>query len=55
MEQYKPVGDVLSIGAVVGTLADALPVFAAVLSIVWTCIRIYETETVQRWLKRWKE
>lgn len=34
------------------TLITWLPPLAAALSIVWTVIRIYETATVQRWLKR---
>jgi hypothetical protein len=27
---------------------------AAFASLVWTLIRIYETATVQRWIKRWR-
>ena len=45
-------GDGLSVLAVVGTLADMLPSVAAILTIVWTGIRIYETATVQRLLGR---
>ena len=45
-------GDGLSVLTVVGTLADMLPSIAAVLTIVWTGIRIYETATVQRLLGR---
>lgn len=33
-----------------GTLVKALPAIAALLTIVWTAIRIYETRTVQRLL-----
>lgn len=40
--------DMLSFGVVVGTLTSVLPPLAALLTIIWTCIRIYETETVQR-------
>lgn len=43
--------DVLSVATVIGTLVDALPSIAAGLSIVWTMIRIYETKTIQTWLK----
>lgn len=43
-------GDGLSVLTVVGTLADMLPSIAAILTIVWTGIRIYETRTVQRLL-----
>jgi len=36
----------------VGTLAQVLPSIAALFTIVWTVIRIYETKTVQSWLRR---
>jgi chromate transport protein ChrA len=48
----KTIGDVLSITTVVGTLAQVLPSIAAIFTIVWTLIRIYETKTVQSWLRR---
>jgi FtsH-binding integral membrane protein len=31
-------------------LAGLLPAIAALFTIIWTGIRIYETNTVQRWL-----
>ena len=46
-ETTKNVVDVLSVATVVGTLVDMLPSIAAVFTIVWTAIRIYETDTVQ--------
>lgn len=49
-ETSKHAVDALSIATVVGTIATWLPAIAAVFSIVWTGIRIYETKTVQRWL-----
>ena len=42
--------DIASIATVLGTLADMLPAIAAIFTIVWTAIRIYETKTVQGWL-----
>lgn len=39
--------DVASVTTVVGTLAEQLPVWAAFFTIVWSVIRIYETETVR--------
>jgi hypothetical protein len=51
-EAMKAVGDVLSISVIVGTLADWLPSVAAIISIVWGVIRIYETDTVQRLIWR---
>lgn len=44
--------DMTSLGLIVGTLADHLPAMAAALSVVWSCIRIYETKTVGRLLGR---
>lgn len=46
-ETAKNVVDALSILTVVGTLVEMLPSVAAVFTIVWTGIRIWETETVQ--------
>jgi chromate transport protein ChrA len=51
-ETAKTVMDVLSIGTVIGTIAQVLPAIAAIFTIVWTIIRIYETKTVQAILKR---
>ena len=42
--------DTISIVTVIGTLMDILPPVAALLTIVWTCINIYESKTVQGWL-----
>ena len=49
-EASKHIIDFASIATVLGTLADMLPAIAAIFTIVWTAIRIYETKTVQRWL-----
>lgn len=54
-ETIKLAGDVASVTTVVGTLVGILPSIAAVFTIVWTSIRIYETDTVQSFLRRWKE
>lgn len=48
-ETAKHVVDALSVVTVLGTLMDALPSIAALFTIIWTGIRIYETDTVQRW------
>lgn len=58
MEQHdtaKSVVDVLSVATVVGTLVQLLPAVAALLTIAWTAIRIYETETVQKLLGKRKD
>lgn len=47
--------DALSIMTVLGTLMNFLPNIAAIFTIVWTGIRIYETKTVQGWLAKKEE
>jgi|TARA_A100000172_G_scaffold80509_1_gene70267 hypothetical protein len=46
-EPTKQIVDTLSVATMMGTLAGLLPALAAGLTIVWTAIRIWETETVQ--------
>lgn len=53
-EAAKQALDAASIVTVVGTLMEVLPAIAAAFTIVWTAIRIYETETVQKWVNRGK-
>ena len=54
-ENLKHVGDALSITTVIGTIAGYLPAIAALATLIWTAIRIWETKTVQAWLKRRRE
>ena len=49
-EATKHIVDGVSALTVLGTLAQILPPLAALFTIVWTLIRIYETKTVQKWL-----
>jgi hypothetical protein len=51
-EGTKHVVDALSIITVVGTLVEFLPSIAAGFTIVWTALRIWETDTVKSWTKR---
>jgi hypothetical protein len=53
-EIVKTVGDAVSVFTVVGTLIEMLPSVAALITIVWTSIRIYETDTVKDVIARWK-
>ena len=46
-EPTKQIVDTFSVATMVGTLAGLLPALAAVLTIIWTAIRIWETDTVQ--------
>lgn len=50
-DSIKHAVDTVSIATVLGTLTHMLPSIAALFSIVWSAIRIYETKTVQDWLK----
>ena len=54
-EETKAVIDAVAIGGTVGTLAGWLPPLAALATIILTCIRILETETVQKLFKKDKE
>jgi hypothetical protein len=51
-EQMKHAADVLSVSTAVATVAGWLPAIAALFTIIWTGIRIWETDTVQRWFNR---
>lgn len=54
-EAVKGIGDTLSVFTVVGTLIDMLPSIAALFTIIWTALRIYESDTVQGYLARRRE
>lgn len=54
-EESKFVIDLANIGAVVALLNNAIPALAGIATIVWTLLRIYETDTVQRWLGKKKD
>ena len=47
-EGTKQVMDAVSVFTVVGTLGNILPPIAALFTIIWTGIRIYETKTIQK-------
>lgn len=44
--------DLAAWGTLLGTFAGLMPAVAALFTIVWTAIRIYETKTMQGWLGR---
>jgi hypothetical protein len=54
-DAVKHTVDAVSLFTVVGTLMQWLPAVAALASIIWTCIRIYETKTVQKLLRKDKQ
>jgi hypothetical protein len=51
-ESTKHVIDALSIATVLGALVNALPSIAALFTIVWTALRIWEMDTVKKWTGR---
>jgi hypothetical protein len=54
-ETAKTTVDAISIVTVVGTLADVLPAVAALFTIIWTALRIFETDTIQKLLGKGKD
>lgn len=51
-ETTKTIVDAASIATMLGALGSILPPLAALFTIVWTSIRIYETKTVRALLKK---
>lgn len=51
-DAFKHIIDGISIATAFGTLVNMLPAVAAVLSIIWSVIRIWESKTVQDWLNK---
>ena len=51
-DHAKTIIDLSSITVVLATLVEWLPAAAALASLIWSIIRIYETETVQRWIEK---
>ena len=54
MDTYKDIPtlekhllDIASVGTVIGTMTSHLPSVAALLTILWTGIRVWETDTVR--------
>lgn len=44
-------GHVLAVGTWVGTLLGVLPALAALFAVVFYCVQIFESDTVQKWLE----
>lgn len=55
-EQVKHVVDTLSISAIVlawmNTLSTAFTLLSTILAALWAAVRLYETKTVQDWVKK---
>ena len=55
LEVAKSVVDAVSVGTVAGSLMGWLPPLAALLTIIWTTIRITETNTVKSFVNKFKK
>lgn len=44
------IGNSVSLGMIITTFVGWLPAAAAVIGVVWYCVQIYESKTVQRWI-----
>ena len=51
-ETTKHAVDAVSVVTVLGTLAEVLPSIAALFTIIWTALRIWEMDTVQSIVKK---
>ena len=51
-ETAKNVVDAASVATMLGTIGSLLPPVAALFTIVWTGIRIWETDTAQSFVKK---
>ena len=47
-ETAKNTVDAISVVTVVGTITEVLPAIAALFTIIWTALRIWETETIKK-------
>jgi|TARA_R110000824_G_C15023040_1_gene658603 hypothetical protein len=52
-EAIKPLVDAIAVTATASTLFGWLPPIVAILTLLWTAIRIYETETVQKFVEKY--
>lgn len=51
-ENIKTVGDGLSVGTLLATIAGILPHIATLFTAIWAILRVYESKTVQDYLKK---
>lgn len=53
-EVVKAGMDAVSVFTMIGALVEVLPAIAALVTIIWTGIRIYESDTVKKLIEKWK-
>ena len=51
-ESFKQALDAASVVTAIGAFMDILPAVAALFTIIWTGLRIWETDTVKGWTGR---
>lgn len=49
---FQWAGNVISLGAIAGTIIGWLPLFAALVAIIWYSIQIWESSTVQEYVRK---
>ena len=47
----RATADVMSALAVVGAILGFLPAFAAGGALIWYCVQIWESKTIQKWVR----
>ena len=52
--ETKTAVDIVAVSATTGSVLGWMPPLAAALTIAWTLIRIYETDTVKELLKKYE-
>ena len=51
-EPHQVAAHTASIAALIGTMAGWLPVIVAIIPALYYCLLIYESKTVQKWIRR---
>lgn len=52
VEVVSHIGDAISLTVLFGYFIAALPTLAVLFTVIWTGIRIYETDTFQQFIRR---
>ena len=51
-EELKTLGDAVGVSSTIMLWAGWLPPLVSIVTLIWFCIRIYETKTVQKILRK---
>jgi hypothetical protein len=55
IDAAKVVGDIVSLSAIAGALMNFITPLSALVGLVYICIRVWETDTVQKLIKRYRK